>query len=112
MSSFSYALGVLVLVFVLLRQIRVRPVRRVFQPRLPLFLGVIGFFEMLSYVAATTSPPPPGCGCSARCWSAPCGWARLRGVSMRVWPSNGWVVRQANARHHGAVAGRPGALRR
>jgi len=49
MSFFSYALGTLILVVVLLRQVRVRPVRRVFAPRLPLVLGVIGFFTMVSY---------------------------------------------------------------
>ena len=49
MSFFSYALGALVLIFVLLRQVRVRPVPRVFQPRLPVVLGVIGLFEMSSY---------------------------------------------------------------
>ena len=35
MSFFSYALGTVVLILVLLRQVRVRPVPRVFQPRLP-----------------------------------------------------------------------------
>jgi len=96
MSSLSYALGALILVFVLLRQVRVRPVRRVFQPRLPLVLGVIGFFEMLSYAG--------GHHVSSSAWFwvlgsllvGALGLGALRGVSMRVWPSNGWVVRQGN----------------
>ena len=49
MSFFSYALGALILILVLLRQVRVRPVPRVFQPRLPVVIGVIGLFEMFSY---------------------------------------------------------------
>ncbi len=97
MSSFSYALGALVLVFVLLRQVRVRPVRRVFQPRLPVFLGVIGFFEMVSYAG--------GHHVSSTAWFwvigsmlvGALGLGALRGLSMRVWASNGWVVRQGNA---------------
>ena len=96
-SAFSYALGVLVLVLVLLRQVRVVPVPRVFQPRLPVFLGVIGLFAMLSYsgghhvtggawawVLATLVIGAPVLGA-------------LRGLAMRVWSANGWVFRQATA---------------
>ena len=97
MSTFSYLLGALVLVFVLLRQVRVRPVRRVFAPRLPLVLGVIGFFTMVSYA--------DGHHVSSSAWLwvlgsllvGALGLGALRGLSMRVWPSNGWVVRQGNA---------------
>ncbi len=49
MSSFSYVLGALILVLVLLRQVRVVPVPRVYQPRLPVLLGVLGLFSLLSY---------------------------------------------------------------
>ena len=49
MSFFSYAVGTLILILVLLRQVRVRPVPRVFQPRLPVVIGVIGLLEMFSY---------------------------------------------------------------
>ncbi len=97
MSSFSYALGALVLVLVLLRQVRVVPVPRVFQPRLPVFLGVIGLFAMVSYsgghhvtgaawawVLATLVIGAPALGA-------------LRGLAMRVWAGNGWVFRQATA---------------
>ena len=49
MSFLSYALGAIILVLVLLRQVRVRPVPRVYQPRLPVVLGVIGLFEMFGY---------------------------------------------------------------
>jgi len=49
MSFFSYALGTVILILVLLRQVRVRPVPRVFQPRLPIVIGVIGLLETFSY---------------------------------------------------------------
>jgi len=97
MSPFSYVLGALILVFVLLRQVRVRPVPRVFQPRLPVVLGVIGFIGMLSYAG--------GHHVSSTAWAwvlgtllvGALGLGALRGLSMRVWTVNRWVVRQGNA---------------
>ena len=66
----SFAFGTLILVLVLLRQSRIRPVPRYFAARLPLFVGVIGLFEFFAY---TGTPPPfptaTTCGCSGRCWS-------------------------------------------
>jgi hypothetical protein len=95
MDVFSYVVGVLVLIPVLLRQIRAVPVPRAYVPRLPIVLGVIGLFAMSSYAGDhhVTSTD----------WS----WVLatlvggvvlggLRGVSMRVWDTNGWVVRQGN----------------
>ena len=49
MDVFSYVVGVLVLIPVLLRQIRVVPVPRTYVPRLPVVLGVVGLFAMSSY---------------------------------------------------------------
>ena len=97
MSFFSYAVGVLILILVLLRQVRVRPVPRVFQPRLPVVLGVIGLFEMFSYAG--------GHHVSSSAWGwvigtlavGAVGLGALRGLSMRVWTGNGWVLRQGNA---------------
>lgn len=95
MVTFSYVVGVLVLIPVLLRQIRVVPVPRAYVPRLPVVLGVIGLFAMSSYAGdnhVTSSD-----------WAWVLGTlvgavvlGGLRGVSMRVWDTNGWVVRQAN----------------
>jgi hypothetical protein len=93
---FSYAFGALVLVLVLLRQVRVRPVPRAFQPRLPVFLGVIGFFETLAYAG--------GHHVSSSAWLwlvgtlvvGALGLGALRGLTMRVWASDRWVVRQGN----------------
>jgi hypothetical protein len=96
MVVFSYVLGVLVLTLVLLRQIRVVPVPRAYAPRLPLVLGVIGLFTMTSYAG--------GHHFTAGAWGwvvgtlvvGAIGVGVLRGVSTRVWDSNGWVVRQGN----------------
>ncbi|HUE06065.1 MAG TPA: hypothetical protein VMP41_01480 [Acidimicrobiales bacterium] len=95
MDVFSYVVGVLVLIPVLLRQIRAVPVPRAYVPRLPIVLGVIGLFAMSSYAGDHHV--------TSTAWS----WVAatlvggvvlggLRGVSMRVWDTNGWVVRQAN----------------
>ena len=94
MSFFSYALGTLILVVVLLRQGRVRPVPRAYHPRLPVFVGVIGLIEVLSYAGDHHV--------SASAWGwvlgslliGAVGLGALRGLSMRVWSSNAWVVRQ------------------
>jgi hypothetical protein len=95
MDVFSYVVGVLVLIPVLLRQIRAVPVPRAYVPRLPIVLGVIGLFAMTSYAGDhhVTSTD----------WSWVAGTLAgavilggLRGVTVRVWESNGWVVRQAN----------------
>ena len=98
MSFFSYALGALILILVLLRQVRVRPVPRVFQPRLPVVLGVIGLFEM---VVVRGQPPRLvqrlAVGAWARMLVGALGLGVLRGLSMRVWTGNGWVLRQGNA---------------
>jgi hypothetical protein len=95
MDVFSYVVGVLVLIPVLLRQIRVAPVPRAYVPRLPIVLGVVGLFAMTSYAGdhhVTSSD-----------WSWVVGTlvgavvlGGLRGVSTRVWDTNGWVVRRAN----------------
>ena len=112
MSFFSYALGALILILVLLRQVRVRPVPRVFQPRLPVVLGVIGLFEMFSYagdhhvsstawlwVAGTLVVGALGLGRPARPLHA-----GLDGQRLGAAPGQ--------RRHHGALARVPaGALR-
>jgi len=97
MSFFSYALGAIVLILVLLRQVRVVPVPRVYHPRLPVILGIIGLLELTSYAG--------GHHVSSTAWAwvlgtmlvGAVGLGALRGVSMRVWATNGWVVRQGNA---------------
>ncbi len=97
MSFFSYALGVVVLILVLLRQVRVRPVPRVFQPRLPLVLGVIGLFEMFSYAGNHHVSSTAWLWVAGTLVVGALGLGVLRGLSMRVWTGNGWVLRQGNA---------------
>jgi hypothetical protein len=97
MSSFSYALGAVILVLVLLRQVRVRPVPRVFQPRLPIVLGVIGLFEMASYAGNHHVSSSAWLWIAGTTLVGALGLGALRGLSMRVWTGNGWVLRQGNA---------------
>ena len=112
MSFFSYALGAVMLILVLLRQVRVVPVPRLFQPRLPVVLGVIGLLELFSYAGDHHVSSGAWLWVLASLVVGAVGLGALRGLSMRVWASNGWVVRQGNAAHHGAVAGvAAGALR-
>jgi hypothetical protein len=97
MSFFSYAVGALILILVLLRQVRVRPVPRVFQPRLPVVLGVIGLFEMASYAGNHHVSTSAWLWVVGTTLVGALGLGALRGLSMRVWTGNGWVLRQGNA---------------
>ena len=97
MSFFSYALGAVILILVLLRQVRVRPVPRVFQPRLPVVLGVIGLFEMASYAGNHHVSSTAWLWIAGTTLVGAIGLGALRGLSMRVWTGNGWVLRQGNA---------------
>jgi hypothetical protein len=92
----SYAFGVVVLFFVLVRQTRVRPVRRAFQPRLPFLLTFIGLFELIDYTGThhTTSVDWLWLGGTLL---AAVVLGALRGLSVRIWASNHWVVRQGTA---------------
>ena len=95
MDVFSYVVGALVLIPVLLRQIRAVPVPRTYVPRLPIVLGVIGLFAMSTYagdhhVTSTDWTWVLGTLAGAVVLGG------LRGLSTRVWDTNGWVVRQAN----------------
>src|SRR5215475_11291058 len=95
MDVFSYVVGVLVLIPVLLRQIRVVPVPRAYTPRLPIVLGLVGLFAMSSYAGDHHVTSTDWAWVLATLVGAVV-LGGLRGVSMRVWDTNGWVVRQAN----------------
>jgi hypothetical protein len=95
MDVFSYVVGALVLIPLLLRQLRAVPVARAYVPRLPIVLGVIGLFAMSTYagdhhVTSTDWTWVLGTLAGAVVLGG------LRGLSTRVWDTNGWVVRQAN----------------
>jgi hypothetical protein len=51
MQVVDLLLGILVLVYIVVRQVRARPVRS-FNPRVPLILGVIGVVELVSFLKA------------------------------------------------------------
>jgi hypothetical protein len=97
MSFFLYAVGALILVLVLLRQVRVRPVPRVFQPRLPVVIGVIGLFEMFGYAGDHHVSSAAWLWVAGTLVVGALGLGVLRGLSMRVWTGNGWVLRQGSA---------------
>ena len=90
----SYALGVVVLFFVLLGQARIALVRREFRPRLAVFLGVIGFFETIAYAGGHHVPASSWAWVLGTLLVGAVGLGALRGLSVRVWSGNGWVVRQ------------------
>src|ERR1700677_2837230 len=97
MSFFLYAVGALILILVLLRQVRVRPVPRVFQPRLPVVIGVIGLFEMFGYAGDHHVSSAAWLWVAGTLVVGALGLGVLRGLSMRVWTGNGWVLRQGGA---------------
>jgi hypothetical protein len=95
--ALSYAFGVLLVILVLLRQVRIRPVPRAYRATLPIVIGVIGLFQMSAYAGDNHI--------SATAWGwvlgslliGAVGLGALRGLTMRVWTSNQWVVRQGTA---------------
>jgi hypothetical protein len=97
MSFFLYAVGALILILVLLRQVRVRPVPRVFQPRLPVVIGVIGLLEMFSYAGSHHVSSAAWLWVAGTLVVGALGVGALRGLSMRVWKGDGWVLRQGGA---------------
>jgi hypothetical protein len=70
MFAVDLLLGILVFGYIIVRQVRSRPVRS-FNPRVPLILGVIGVVELVSFVRPITTRPPswppwPAAWCSRR----------------------------------------------
>jgi len=92
--SLSYALGVLVVILVLIRQTRVRPVQRFFRPRLPVFLGVLGLFELLDYTGAHHLAGGASLWLAGTLLGGAVVLGAVRALSVRVWTSSRWVVRQ------------------
>src|SRR5277367_312030 len=97
MSFFLYAVGALILILVLLRQVRVRPVPHVFKPRLPVVIGVIGLLEMFSYAGSHHVSSTAWLWVAGTLVVGALGLGVLRGLSTRVWTGNGWVLRQGSA---------------
>jgi hypothetical protein len=97
MVVFSYVVGVLVLIPVLLRQLRAVPVPRLYRARLPLVLGVIGLFSLASYAGDHHVTATAWAWVLGTLVVGALGLGALRGLTMRVWPSNGWVMRLGTA---------------
>ena len=91
---FSILLDVVVALYILRRQRRIRPVPRVLSLRLPVVLGVIGLAQVLSYTGAH------------HVTGDDVGWVlgtlvvgavvlgAVRALTVRIWTSNNWVLRQ------------------
>ena len=93
---FTIALDVLIAVYILSRQRRIRPVPRVLNFRFPMILGVIGLIDLLGYTDNHHHHVTGG------------DWAwvlatlvvgalllgGVRAATVKVWTSNQWVVRQ------------------
>ena len=62
-----------------------------------MFLGVIGLLELTSYVGDHHVSSSAWLWVLASLAVGAVGLGALRGLSMRVWTTNGWVVRQGNA---------------
>jgi hypothetical protein len=90
----SLALGVVVIFFVLLGQSRMRAMPRRLRLRLPVVLGVIGLFDIASY---TGDHHPTSADYLWVLGTLAVGAVLLgviRALTIRVWASNQWVVRQ------------------
>jgi hypothetical protein len=94
---FTIALDVLVAVYVLRRQRRIRPVPRVLNLRLPVILGVIGLIDVLSYTDShkhITSSDYLWVVATLVVGALVLG--AIRAFTVRIWTSNSWVVRQGS----------------
>ena len=89
------------------------PVPRVYHPRLPIVLGIIGLLELTSYAGDHHVSSTAWAWVLGTMLVGALGLGALRGLSMRVWATNGWVRPPGQCRDHGPVAGvGAGALRR
>jgi hypothetical protein len=92
---FSIALGVLIGLYILSRQRRIRPVPRVLSLRFPIIAGVIGLIDLLSYT--DTHHHITG---SDYLWVLATFvvgallLGAVRALTVKIWTSNNWVVRQ------------------
>ncbi len=95
MSFFAFFIGFVLLVWVLLRQVAVRPVPRVIRLGLPVIIGVIGLFELTSYANSHHHPAS-----SAWAWVlgtllvGAIGLGIVRGLTVKIWTAGNWVLRQ------------------
>ncbi len=96
MSSFAIFFDALVVGLILVRQWRVRPVPLHLRLGVPIFLGVIGVFQLSHY--ASGHPLGSGTALWVTLWIAlAAGMGALRGWTAQIWRADGpfrWVVRR------------------
>jgi hypothetical protein len=93
---FTIALDLLVAVYILSRQRRIRPVRRVLSLRLPVFLGVLGLIDLLGYTDGRGHHVTGGDWVWVLATLVVGGLVlgAIRAFTVKLWTSNQWVVRQ------------------
>ena len=96
MTFLNVLIGIVVLVLIVWRQMRVRPVAGGRQGRVLVILGVIGVVQVIS---AAQAHPAPVLGWTALVVGLAVGAAVgvVRARTMRIWSSGGRLVRQGTA---------------
>jgi hypothetical protein len=92
---FSITLDVLVAVYILSRQRRIRPVPRALSLRFPVIVGVIGLIDLLSYTDThhhITQTDYLWVGSTLVVGALLLG--AIRAFTVKLWVTNNWVVRQ------------------
>jgi hypothetical protein len=91
---FSIALDVLLAVYVLSRQRRIRRVPRVLTLRLPVILGVIGLIDLLSYTDKHHVTGTDWAWVLATLVVGAVILGAVRAFTVKIWTSDNWVFRQ------------------
>ncbi len=91
---FTIALDVLVALYILSRQRRIRVVPRVLGLRFPVVLGVIGLLNLLSYSDAHHPSHRDYLWVLGTLVVGAVLLGALRALTVKIWTSNTWVVRQ------------------
>ncbi|HVA06210.1 MAG TPA: hypothetical protein VNG12_05645 [Acidimicrobiales bacterium] len=94
--SLTIFLDVLILAYFLTRQLRVRIVPR--QPRLqfPMFIGVLGLIELVSYTGDHPVTSSEYVWLLGTLLVGAVLLGALRALTVRIWVASNWVVRQGN----------------
>lgn len=92
--SLSIAIGVLVVIYILSRQLRVRIVPRVVNIRFSIILAVIGLFDLSSYTGSHHVTIGDFYWVVGSLVFGSILLGALRALTVKIWVSNNWVVRQ------------------